>query len=230
MAAAVVSIGAAAGLWWWTAGPDVMAGAPVRVAGATQTRAGPGDLAPTIRGAVHRVEVSACGTLRQGTASAVTLGGRRWVLTNRHVVAGARQVRLGAPGSERPGSARVDGWVPGRDVAVLAGAPEPSLPVGPRPDPGDRVQVVGYPGGDFRVSAGTVRSVEERHGFGGSSDVLIVDVPAAPGLSGGLVADGAGRGVGLVVARDPATGWTVAYPLDIIGSLLADRRAGRTSC
>lgn len=230
VAAGLVIIGATAGVVWWAVPPSGPVGPPVTVAAATLTREGRSAPPADVRRAVRRLEATGCGAVRQATASAVRAHGRRWVLTNRHVVAGSPMVRLFAAGREAPGTARVDGWVPGRDVAVLAGGPGPSLPAGPRPEPGDRVLVVGYPGGAFRARAGTVRTVEVRSGFGGTSDVLLVDVTAAPGLSGGLVVDGAGRAVGLVAARDPATGWTVAYPVDALGTLSAGPHPGVPSC
>jgi len=64
--------------------------------------------------------------------------------------------------------------------------------------------------------AGHVVSVERRHGYGGTVDMLIVDVEAIPGISGGVVVDTEGRAVGLVAARDPETGDTVAYPLETV--------------
>jgi hypothetical protein len=47
---------------------------------------------------------------------------------------------------------------------------------------------------------------------------MLIDVQAHPGLSGGAVLDRSGTMAGLVAARDPETGWTVAYPIgEVLG-------------
>jgi hypothetical protein len=211
---------AAAGLaaWWRAdAGPS---GQPVAsVAGAVLERDGATqEMRAALQRSVLLVRANGCGTDRQATATVVERGGRTVGLTNQHVVAGAGEVAV--DGMDEV--VLVDGLVDGRDAAeldgqdLLDGGAEP-LAVGPRPIVGASVLVAGYPGGTFEARPGVVRSVESRQGYGGTADVLLVDVEAVPGVSGGVVVDAAGRAVALVAARDPVTHEVVAYPLDVVG-------------
>ncbi|UDY34270.1 S1 family peptidase [Dermatobacter hominis] len=211
---------AAAGLAaWWRADARTTAGQPVAsVAGAVLEREASPEVEAALQRAVRLVRASGCGVERQATATVVERGGRTVGLTNQHVVAGAAEVAV--DGADR--IVLVRGLVDGRDAveldgeALLDGGAEP-LAAGPRPIVGARVVVAGYPDGRFAARTGTVRAVESRQGYGGTADVLLIDVEAVPGISGGVVVDAAGRAVGLVAARDPVTHEVVAYPLDVIG-------------
>jgi hypothetical protein len=181
------------------------------------------------RGAVLQADVVACGGRRQGTVTVVDLGRGPVGLTNAHVVEGAEAVQLDGPGVMAD-EGTVKGFVPHRDAAVvdLAGArPAEVLRPGAMPATGDAVVVAGYPVGEFHEASGTVQRVEDRTGRGGTSPVMLVDVEAVPGVSGGVVVDRFGRAVGLVAARDPDTGWAVAYP---ISEVLAEPRPAAPSC
>jgi S1-C subfamily serine protease len=218
-AVTLVAAGVTAGAAWWTLQRPAAGGRPVAsVAGATLERSAElAEVDQRVRPSIHRVETTACGVNRQGTASAVEWDGRVRVLTNRHVVAGSSTADV-VRGDGTVGELEVAGRVDRRDAAVLSGDTGPALPIGPRPIVGASVAVVGYPGGSYRVEAGSVVSVERRQGYGGTTDMLIVDVEAVPGVSGGLVVDADGRAVGLVAARDPESHFTVAYPIDAVGS------------
>ena len=186
------------------------------------------DLRDRVRGALLEVEVTACGVSRQGTVTVLDLGQGAEGLTNAHVVDGTDVVSMHGPFGSGPGT--VLGTLSGRDAAVVDlgdAHGEAALLPGRRPDPGERVLVAGFPGGQYRAEMGTVRRVESRSTRGGTTPVLLVDVQAIPGVSGGVVADRSGRAVGLVAARDPSTGWAVAYP---IGEVLADPRPGVADC
>ena len=173
-----------------------------------------------VRSSVTRIEATGCGERRQGTASLVDPGSGPRALTNQHVVAGAARAEFRSPDGDVV-SLDVARRVADRDAALLDagsltdGGARP-LPVGPRPTVGSTVLVAGFPAGGFEARAGHVVSVERRHGYGGTVDMLIVDVEAIPGISGGVVVDTEGRAVGLVAARDPETGDTVAYPLETV--------------
>lgn len=177
------------------------------------------------RAAVLAVEVEACGSRRRASATLVHgPGAAARVVTNVHVVRGASNVHLAdeSDGARR-GHARVDGRWPGRDLAQLdaehaddlAGR---ALPVGPDPRVGDRVVVVGHPDGHQRARTGVVRSVEPRRTDGATSAAVVVTTPASGGHSGGAVVDTHGRLVGIVAARDPRTGETVAHPVSALGA------------
>lgn len=203
----------------WRAGSSAP-GLPVAsVAGAVVERGSAGaDGAASLRRAVALVRSVGCGARRQATAVLLDDGRRSFGLTNRHVVAGSDEVSLGDSDDTVP----VRGRIEGRDAVELDGdglravglAP---LALGSRPLPGAGVVVAGFPAGRFRALSGHVRAIEPREGYGGVVDVMIVDVEAVPGISGGVVVDVTGRAVGLVAARDPATGDVVAYPITSLG-------------
>mgnify|MGYP001476152492 CR=1 FL=1 len=234
--ALVAAVAVAAGLaMWWRSDPGAPASMPVAsVQGVQIDRSAGADpgLADAVRRSVTLVDASGCGQARQATATLVDADGGPTALTNQHVVAGAVDAEF-TDGSGRPRSLDVTERVAARDAVHLDAAPledagvEP-LPVGPRPIVGSRVMVAGFPGGAFQAHVGRIERVERRHGYGGTVDMLIVDVEAIPGISGGVVVDLQGRAVGLVAARDPETGDTVAYPLDTLAGATtgASRRCG----
>lgn len=207
----------------WTVTPEAAAGPATEVLGAVLERGGGDPAAPGaeewVRTAVRPVDVVACGGRR--SASATLVGGSDGaarVVTNVHVVQGADSVQMDGAHS----GAVVAGRWAGRDLAELdvdvdAAVGAGALPIGPDPQVGDRVAVAGYPEGEFELRTGTVRSVELRENEGVPSRALVIDVPARPGHSGGAVLDGDGRVVGIVAARDPRTGATVAHPASALG-------------
>jgi len=171
---------------------------------------------------VLRVEAGGCGTSLQASATAVRHGDDVVLLTNAHVVRGAGSVLVRLPAGDLV-AAQVAGTVPGRDAAVLELAERDedlvdALQLGQVPGIGDELVVVGHPEGHTDARRGVVRSIERRAGYDGASDVLLVDAQVRGGSSGGAVLDDDGRVVGLVAAKDPATGWAVAYPIaEVLG-------------
>jgi S1-C subfamily serine protease len=205
--------------------PSGSAAVAVEVAAATLERstAVPAEVAEVAAAAVLRIEATGCGELVQGSATAVEVAGRTVLLTNAHVVRGSGTVAVVLPdGGTRP--AQVLGVVPGRDAAVLRleGSTYPEgldpAPIGGAVPVGSLLSVAGHPQGSVRVGRGQLTAIEPRSGFGGTSDVLLVDVQVEGGSSGGAVFDDGGRAVGLVAARDPRTGGAVAYPIaEVLG-------------
>ena len=175
---------------------------------------------------VMRADVVACGVQRQGTVTLLDPDGgdsSHTLFTNAHVVQGADSATLsGARLGVHRGS--VDTYVENRDAATLELPPEvadtPSgLGTGPLPAEGDRVLLAGFPGGRWTVLDARVDSVELRRGWGATSRVMVLDAPIEQGISGGVVVDLRGRAVGLISARDPGTGYAVAYPVEeLLGS------------
>jgi len=223
--AAIVLFGVAAGAAIWRTTDDRALGAqPVaNVAGAQLERDATVDaeLTRTLRSSVVRVEATGCGERRQATATVFDDRSGPRVVTNQHVVEGTTDVDSWDPSGAEV-ALTVGRRVQGRDAALLdadalVGAGVEPLAVGPRPIVGSGVVVAGFPGGGFEARAGHVTAVERRQGYGGTVDMLIIDVEAIPGISGGVVVDASGRAVGVVAARDPETGSTVAYPLDTLG-------------
>jgi S1-C subfamily serine protease len=219
---AVLCVAAGLAMWWSSDGraPETMPVASVAGVQADRTTAVDPGLAAVLRSSVTLVDASGCGESRQGTTTLLDTGNGPVALTNQHVVAGTDEATFaGADGESVP--LPVTRRVSDRDAVhldadALADAGVQALPVGPRPIAGSAVMVAGFPAGGFEAKAGHVVRVERRHGYGGTVDMLIIDVQAIPGISGGVVVDAAGRAVGLVAARDPESGDTVAYPLDTL--------------
>jgi len=181
---------------------------------------------------VMRADVVACGVHRQGTVTLLaTAGSSHTLVTNAHVVQGANSATLSGAGlGVHEGS--IDAYVENRDAATLALPPDVSaldagLEPAPMPTVGDRVLLAGFPEGRWTVHDARVRSVELRHGWGATSEVMVLDTPIQQGISGGVVVDVWGRAVGLIAARDPGTGHAVAYPLE---DLLVLQRGAAPGC
>jgi S1-C subfamily serine protease len=177
---------------------------------------------------VLELGTESCGETRQATATVVNGPEGRDLITNRHAVIGADTATIHSPDgtvSVEPVTALVEH----RDIAILDGhnLEGRGLELGEPPHEGDIVRVTGWPGGTLTTDIGQVISIEPRRSHGGTSDVLVIDTPARAGLSGGAVTNQAGELVGLVVARDPDTGDTVAYQT---GDLDQDTTRPTTSC
>jgi S1-C subfamily serine protease len=163
-----------------------------------------------------------------------------YILTNAHVVEGARTVRLTyGDGSTRSGA--VVGSDPHTDLAVVRGGGEASahaeLGRSSSLRVGQLVVAIGSPlGFDFTVSAGVVSAVgrEMRSQSGRIIENMIQsDVALNPGNSGGPLADSRGRVVGVSVAViRGAQGIGFAVPIDtarwVIGEILTHGRVRRS--
>lgn len=185
--------------------------------GAIREPVTPAELRSRVESAVLLADVRACGRTRQGTVTLVRTGAGALGLTNSHVVRGAGTVTLSGAGLGVVEAAVVD-HLPGRDVARidldrLDPPPDAPLVVGGAVFVGDPVTTAGFPDGRWKVQEGRVVSVGRSGGWGGTGEVMVVDVPAVEGTSGGVVVDASGRAAGLIVARDPRSGNTVAYPM-----------------
>jgi S1-C subfamily serine protease len=136
------------------------------------------------------------------------------VLTALHVVELMPEIRISLDGEEQP--ARVVDRDPALDLALLrasgplrgTGAAEQAAAA---PAKGDRVRLLGFPGGSAVSLAGTV--VDGARRFAGSRYVEI-GCQAAPGASGGPVLDERGAVVGLVDIVLTDRGTTLAIPID----------------
>lgn len=227
---AATALGACLGVGVHVVWPEVGAAgdalAPeAQVAGAQLERGDePNELQRAALDGVLLVEASGCGEQRQASATVVRGPAGDLLLTNAHVVRGSGTVTVRS-GDGTVRTADVVGAVVGRDAAVLRLSDEgvglDALPTAAAPGQGVPVAVLGYPAAAAEVRVGRVATVEVRSGYGGSSEVLVIDTPTGDGQSGGAVLDVAGNVVGLVAARDPSSGDTVAYPIDVVlrGSL-----------
>ena len=171
-------------------------------AGAAQA-SGVADIASAFGPSVARVDVA--GQSGRGSGSAVVYRADGYLLTNNHVVAGAREVTVTFPdGSELP--ARVVGTDPRSDLAVVAvdrtNLPVPEL-ASSAPQVGDVAVAIGAPFGlEGSVTAGIVSALGRTVATPGAPlvDLIQTDAPINPGNSGGALVDGDGRLMGINTA------------------------------
>ena len=158
--------------------------------------------------------VDCIGRSRSGSAFSIELDGVGRVVTNRHVVEGARSTivqPLDAGPGVRVREVRISTTA---DVAVLVlGDTEvpPSLPSGPAATLGQPILTVGFPGAMPTLRQGRVDRVEPGR--------LLLALEVGAGASGSPVLDEDGRVVGQVFARTQ-DGRGVATPLsDVIAAV-----------
>lgn len=166
-----------------------------------------------------RVRNIGCGGLATGSGWALS---RTLLVTNRHVLAGADSLELNTwDGHDLRvttanvgrlgdlGIVRVSGRLP--QVGTLGGA------VGS----GERVTAVGYPlGGELRLTSGAVVDLVGGAKFGIPGRVIRLTAPVQPGNSGGPLLDHSGKIVGVVFAKEIATGLTLAIPIATLKTLV----------
>jgi S1-C subfamily serine protease len=175
---------------------------------------------------------------RRGSGSGVVVTGDGFIVTSAHVVERARRVRASfIDGTEH--EADVVGLDVLSDLAVLRargdGLVAADLGDATRLRVGQLVVAIGNPHGfNFSVTAGVVsalgRSLPTR---GGRivDNVIQTDASLNPGNSGGALADGAGRVVGINTAV-AGVGLGLAVPINdatraIIGALMSEGRVRR---
>lgn len=170
-------------------------------------------------GTVLLVRAVGCdGRASSGTAFVVEAGSGPALLTNRHVVEGARTVGVRSLDGET--EVRVSGvrLSASADVAVVEVSDPASLPPAvalgtDRLATGDEVRLIGFPAATPFTAAGPIVEV--------APDRLLLDVEVAPGASGSPVVAEDGRVVGQVhaVTRD---GLGVATPAPRLLAAIGD--------
>ena len=175
-----------------------------------------------------------------GSGSGVLFTPDGYLLTNRHVVAGATKLRTTLTDGRRFDGALVGGD-PATDLAVLhlggAGLPYAEFASSARLKVGQMVIAIGNPlGFQATVTAGIVSALGRtlRAPSGRLIDSVIqTDAPLNPGNSGGPLVDGNGRVVGINTAMiGPAQGICFAIgsdtAVDVAARLMRDGRVRRS--
>ena len=143
------------------------------------------------------------------------------VVTNRHVVDGARSVEVVfSNGTPYPVSEiRVSST---RDLAELSVVTEDghALSIGVDPVSGDDTWVVGYPrGGPSLVTAGRVVDTIDGSKFDVAGTIIRTRADVDPGNSGGPMLDAKNNAIGIVFAIEYASGWGMAIPISALAQI-----------
>ena len=151
------------------------------------------------------------GNVAQGSGFFVRLEGKRWILTNRHVVSGAEEVSI-APQGKNPKQARTYKISPDLDLAVIECPPDldakPLTLAKGEVNPGAEVFVLGYPLGIANViSRGIVGAVEDKY--------FLFDAPISSGNSGGPVVNHAGEVIGVATMGSHGVDGAVVQNLNV---------------
>jgi serine protease Do len=164
--------------------------------------------------------------LVQGAGSGVVISGDGTILTNNHVVEGAKEVKV-TLADQREFNAKVVGRDPKTDLAVLkinAGKDLPAAPMGDSDDlkVGDWVLAIGNPFGlSETVTSGIVSAKGRVIGAGPYDDFIQTDASINPGNSGGPLFNMNGEVVGINTAIVPdGQGIGFAIPINTAKPLI----------
>jgi Trypsin-like peptidase domain len=159
------------------------------------------DVVDRVRPAVVRIEVQTCGN-DSGVGSGFAIDG--WIVTNRHVVEGYRNlVVVNADGNMRlPEQVRVSKDL---DLALIKIPSEISMSWATKtPRVADEVAALGFPRGiGFSFTKGSISALDVRVEDGdlSVSGLLQTDTAVNPGNSGGPLIDKSGNVLGVVVLK-----------------------------
>lgn len=167
-----------------------------------------------------RVRSRGCGQV--GTASAVAVG-RRLLVTNRHVVAGADSIELNY-WDGTSARARLDTVAVADDLALVEVSLR--LPAVARlattdAPKGSSLLIVGFPnGGEQEIIRGKLVEYAPLEQHPDASVVMRLSTSVQPGNSGGPVLDRSGTVVGVVFGIETATGQGLAVPSSAVRNLI----------
>lgn len=192
--------------------------------------------------AVVSIELSGSRGQQAGAGSGFAVTPDGYVMTNSHVVDGAKKIKVNTPAGETV-EARVVGNDPATDLALVqidasALAPGAYLPIDGTiaPRVGQLSVAIGNPlGFESTVSTGVVSALgRSLRGRGNRliDGVIQHTAPLNPGNSGGPLLDGTGRVLGVntaIIARSQGIGFAVAVETAawVLGELLQHRRVRR---
>ncbi len=166
----------------------------------------------------------------QNLGSGVIVTEDGYILTNRHVVEGADEVKIALADGKREYTAKIVGTDPQTDVAVLKiDAKDLSaitLGDSDKLEVGDVVLAIGNPFGVGQTVTKGIVSAKRRGGFGllEYEDFIQTDAAINPGNSGGALVDAKGRLVGIntfIVSRSGGSqGVGFAIPINLARSVM----------
>jgi S1-C subfamily serine protease len=171
---------------------------------------------------VVRLRVETCDGL--GFGSGFLVNGSQ-IVTNRHVVEDSVAITAEtSSGESLPTTAAMMSQdldlgvvtleTPRSDALALASV-EPVL--------GDRILVLGYPGGgDFTASGGRMIEVVDGDLYGVEGQLAVSDAHVEPGNSGGPVINSNGQVVGVLSAIEFQDGYAMMVPLDEVRTALSE--------
>ena len=167
-------------------------------------------------------------TPETGLGSGVIISANGYIVTNNHVVDGAKQVTV-TLSDGRELQARVVGRDPQTDIAVVkvsaSDLPAITFAASRKVEVGDRVLAIGNPFGiGETVTTGIVSATGRRAGIGlAYEDFIQTDAAINPGNSGGALVDVEGRLVGIntaILSRSGGfQGVGLAVPADLVGNV-----------
>lgn len=183
-------------------------------------------VAEAVRPAIVNVKVA--GTQGQGSGSGVIFDENGYILTNNHVVEGARRIVVQLTDG-RELDAEVVGTYPDADIAVVKVAEKglPTAPLGTAGDLsiGESVVAIGNPlglEGGPTVTTGIVSALGRQVAVGEGEqlyDMIQTDAAILPGSSGGALVDASGNVIGITtaiaVSDAGAEGIGFATPIDV---------------
>lgn len=156
-----------------------------------------GDDAALVEAVLLVRSIDCTGRTSTGSGFVTGVGPDTVVLTNRHVVDGARTVSLRRLTGGPSVPVAEHALSPSADVAVLRAGEDTELPaplvLGDDPRVGEQVRLVGFPAAMPYTTAGTVAEVSPRR--------ALLELQTDPGASGSPVVDGDDRVVAQIFAR-----------------------------
>jgi 2-alkenal reductase len=175
------------------------------------------------------------GSLALGTGSGFIWDDAGHVVTNHHVVQGARRVSVRLSTGE-VADARIVGTAPSYDLAVLRmsarGGLPPPLPLGSSEDlkVGQTAFAIGNPFGlRGTMTTGIISALKRRLPTSGGREiagVIQTDASINPGNSGGPLLDSAGRVIGVTTAilspSGTSAGIGFAIPVDVLNRVVPE--------
>jgi S1-C subfamily serine protease len=173
------------------------------------------------RSSVLRVHNDTCDGAAVGTGWVV---GPHTLVTNQHVVDGARQLSLETQDGRRlaVGVTRASSI---EDLAVIHTdemLPRPIPLADHDPVPGDLVRALGFPGGgQFTATEGRIVSEVDGERYGQNGRLLKASAEIHPGNSGGPLIDISGHAAGVVFAIDLEDGRALSIPVSRLRSTLS---------